>query len=120
MEFEGKWGIFYKKCLKTLESRIAFDESCLPLLERYVFVNRKMEDVQDKMAGQDATVEHTNNDGHKNMASNPLMRVFVILNKESLALAKELQLTPASMKTTAPIKRDKKKTFDLTVSKKMA
>lgn len=108
MEFQGKWAIYYKQCLRTLESRAGFDESYTTLLERYVFVNMKLSDISERMYVAEATITHVNNKDKTNEASNPLMRVFVILNKESLALAKELQLTPASLKGKATVTKEKK------------
>ena len=113
MDFEGKWATFYQRSRKTLEGRDGFDESCLPLLERYVFVTKKIAEVQEQMAAADATVKHTNNKEHTNEATNPLIRIFVILNKESLSLAKELELTPAAMKgVKVEAKPDAKKGFE--------
>ncbi len=108
MEFEGKWALFYKNCLKTLESRDGFDESYLPLLERYTFCNKKIAEVSDDIAREEASIKQTNTKDHTNEVSNPKMRIFVLLNKESLALAKELQLTPASLKNKVTQSKEKK------------
>lgn len=119
MEFDGKWAIFYQKCLKTLESRDGFNDSYLPLLERYVFVTQKMASVADSIATEEATISQTNTKDHTNEVSNPKMRIFVLLNKESLALAKELQLTPAAMKVK-PKAKEEKKGFNLEAPMKKA
>lgn len=112
MEFEGKWAHFYNRCKKTLESRDGYDESALPMLERYVFVTQKLAKVSDEIYSEETTIKQTNTKDHTNEVSNPKMRIFVLLNKESIALAKELQLTPASLKSK-PTSKNKKKGFDL-------
>ena len=108
MEFEGKWATFYKKCLSILETRDGFNDSYLPLLERYVFVTQKMAKVSDEIYSEETTIKQTNTKDHTNEVSNPKMRIFVLLNKESLALAKELQLTPASLKNKVTATKEKK------------
>ncbi len=113
MEFEGKWATFYKKCLSVLETREGFNDSYVPLLERYVFVTQKMSVVADEMAIAETTIKQTNTQNHTNEVSNPMMRIFVLLNKESLALAKELQLTPASLKAKLQPAKEKPKGFVL-------
>lgn len=120
MEFDGKWAIFYKKCLSVIETREGFNDSYLPLLERYVFVTQKMAKVADEMAEAETTIKQTNTKDHTNEVSNPMMRIFVLLNKESLALAKELQLTPASLKTKPKSKEETKKGFKLDGKMKVA
>lgn len=114
MKFEGYWASFYDECLKTLKGRIGFDETYLVLLDRYVFVNQKLAEMTEELAKASATVQHTNKASHTNESSNPALRVFVILNKESLSLAKELGLTPTSAKNLKGSKR--KKAFDLTMN----
>lgn len=109
MEFEGKWLVLYEKCLNQLRSRTDFNEECEEMLCDYVFLTKRIAELRNEMSDAAPTVKHTNKADRTNDVSNPLVRVFVILNKERLALAKELQLTPASTKGVKKVEAEQPK-----------
>lgn len=110
---------FYILCLKELMSRPDWSEAYIPLLERYVTITNKLTKLNTDIIDKDVIVEHTNKAGHTNDATAPDWRMFIMLNREANALAKELKLSPIS----APVgmgKTDKKKGFDLGKTMKVA
>lgn len=119
MEFEGIDGVFYEDCLAELQKRPDFNPAYIPILERYVFVTMKMARISEQISDQEAVVQHTNKAGHTNEATSPHWRMYLALNKEAIALGKELKLSPASAPPVTA-KPEKKKGFDLSGGMKVA
>ena len=107
-EFEG----FYENCLAELKSRENFSESWIPQLDRYVTITAKLAKLNSELVDEEVAVKHTNKAGHENEASSPKWRMFIYLNKEANALAKDLGLTPATA-PKAVAKKKEKGVFDL-------
>lgn len=118
MRKKADFNEFYEKCLAELMSRPNFSDSFLPILDRYVTITHKLNELNTQIVDQEITVEHTNKNSHTNKATSPSWRMFLLLNREATLLANELKLTPKS----APVKeaKDKKKGFDLSPSMAVA
>lgn len=106
-EFEG----FYETCLTELKSRENFSESWLPQLERYVTITATLAKLNSELVNESMTVKHTNKAEKTNEVSSPKWRMFICLNKEANALAKELGLTPSTAPKSS--KKEKVKGFEL-------
>jgi hypothetical protein len=107
-EFEA----FYDQCLAELKSRPNFSEAYLPMLERYVLISMKAAKLGTDIVDDEVTVDHTNKVKATNQATSPKWRMFILLNKEASALARELKLSPVSAPPKAAAKKEKKG-FDL-------
>jgi hypothetical protein len=111
MEFDGKMALFYKTCLQELKSREDWTEAYLPMLERFVFMTQQAAKVGDEIAEEAVTVKHTNRAEKTNEVSSPKWRMYLLLDKQVNALAKDLRLSPVN----SPDKGEKpkeKKGFD--------
>lgn len=110
MRFSAEFDDFYNKCLSELKGRANFTEAFLPMLERYVTITATLSKLNTEIVNEKLTTEHTNKAEKTNQVSNPNWRMFLALNREAQALAKDLELSPA----TAPKgKTQKKKGFNL-------
>ena len=111
MAFTGEFEGFYNDCLSELKARDNFSEAWIPQLERYVTLTAKLAKLNSDLVDEEIVVDHTNKADHKNQVSSPKWRMFIYLNKEANALAKELGLSPS----TAPKggRKKEKTTFDL-------
>jgi hypothetical protein len=110
MRFDAEFDGFYTKCLAELRGRANWTEAFIPMLDRYVMLTAKLNQLNEKLADQAVIHEHTNKADKTNTVSNPEWRMFLALNKEANQLAQVLQLTPA----TAPQSSAKeKKGFNL-------
>jgi P27 family predicted phage terminase small subunit len=114
MELDGKWKALHDQCLEVMMSRPGFNELYLPFLERYVFASMQAARLADEIEKESLTVKHTNNKSKTNEATSPKVRVFALLNKEAIELARELGLSPASAFKMRFDKAKKQKGFDLT------
>jgi hypothetical protein len=112
--FPEEFEAFYNECLSDLKARDNFSESFIPMLERYVTLTALLSKLNAEIVDEQVVVEHTNKANNKNQASSPKLRMFLALDSQANALARELKLSPA----TAPVvtKKDKKKGFDLKVA----
>lgn len=110
MRFSAEFDDFYNKCLKELRARPNWTEAFIPMLDRYVMLTAKLNQLNEKLVDQAVIHEHTNKADKTNTVSNPEWRMFLALNKEANALAKDLELSPS----TAPVLQSKeKKGFNL-------
>ena len=101
---------FYTECLNELQARDNWSEAYLPVLSQYVFKMEEADRLMKEIKGESVIVERTNTKDRKNVESSPKWRMFLELTRAAAALAKDLQLNPAS----APAKVSKKaKGFDL-------
>jgi len=116
-ELEGIKAGFYDLCLAELKARSNWTETFLPMLDRYVTVTAMLNKLNRDIINDEIAIEHVNRAGHKNFVTSPKWRMFLELNREANALAKELMLSPVN----APKKENGglKKGFDtgLKVSK---
>jgi hypothetical protein len=119
MKFEGNEALFYEKCLSELKARHESTDAFLPMLDRYVFLTMKAERLAEKIADEEVIIQHTNKADHTNEASSPRWRMYLALNKEAIALGRELQLSPASVPKIKEKKKGKK-SWDLTGKMKAA
>lgn len=111
--FDAEFDDYYRTCLAELKKRPNFTQAFIPQLERFVTITAKLSKLNTKLVDEEITHEHTNVAGKTNRVSNPELRMFLELNREANALAKELELSPA----TAPVievKKGKENRFDLT------
>ncbi len=116
--FDAEFEAFYDTCLAELKGRGNFTEAFVPILERYVTITAKLSKLNSEIIDEEVTVEHTNKADHKNQATSPKWRMFLALNKEALALADKLKLSPATAPAESGVK--KKKGFDLSGKMKVA
>lgn len=112
--FSGDFEGFYRECLKELKSRSNWTEAFIPQLERYVMITAKLNELHEELMGEEVVVDHTNKADHTNKVTSPKWRMFLELNREANALAKDLKLSPAT--APVPVER-KKKSFDLGTDK---
>ena len=110
MDFEGEFEAFYDECLAELKGRDDWTEAYLPMLERYVFITMKANKLGADIAQEEVTVSHTNKANATNQVTSPKWRMFLLLGKESSALARELRLSPVNAPTGS--RRKEKKGFD--------
>jgi hypothetical protein len=113
MKFEGNEALFYEKCLSELKARHESTDAFLPML------TMKAEKLAEKIADEEVIIQHTNKADHTNEASSPKWRMYLALNKEAIALGKELQLSPASVPKIKEKKKGKK-SWDLSGKMKAA
>jgi len=117
MAFSKEFNEFYDDCLTQLKARSNYSDAFIPMLERYVTITDKLNKLNTEIVDEEVTVNHTNKANKTNSATSPKWRMFLLLNKEANALAKDLGLTPG----TAPaIIKKEKKGFDLTGKMKVA
>lgn len=93
---EPKYQAFFDKCKADLESMYNYTESFLPLLHRYVMLTATLDKLQEEIQNESVAVEHTNRSNKTNTVTSPKWRIFLSLNREALALAKQLRLSPDS------------------------
>lgn len=117
MCFSAEFDDFYNKCLEELQGRDNYSDTVIPQLERFVLVTMKCQKLGTEIADEDVTVEHTNKVNAKNKVTSPVWRMFLELNREANALAKELKLSPVNAPTTT---KKKKGGFDLGNKMKIA
>lgn len=114
MRFSAEFDDFYNKCLAELKGRSNFTEAFIPMLERYVTITAALSNLNNEIVDEKLTTEHTNKAEKTNEVSSPKWRMFLALNREAQALAKDLELSPA----TAPVtKSQRPKGFDLSGDK---
>ncbi len=115
VRFDAEFDDFYNKCLAELKGRPNYTDAFLPVLDRYVTITSKLAQLNTAIVDEEITVSHTNKANNTNQATSPKWRMFLALNKEALALADQLKLTPKS----APVSERKpdKKTFKLELNK---
>lgn len=87
---------FREKCLGELQGRANWTEAFLPLLDRYVTLTAMLTKLNVDIIEDEIQIEHTNKAGHKNYVTSPKWRMFLELNREANALAKELMLSPVN------------------------
>jgi hypothetical protein len=101
---------FYNTCLKELKARPNFTDAFLPILERYVTITVALQKLNSDIVDEEFTVDHTNKAKATNKATSPAWRMFLMLNREANALAKQLELSPDNAPASG---LKKKKGFDL-------
>lgn len=118
MELKDEYLEYYETCLKALKAQGNYNESYLPMLERYVFTTMKAAELAGQIADEETVVEHENNRGKTNTVTSPKWRMFIALDMQANLLAKNLRLSPA----TAPksTKTKKEKAFDTDSKMKVA
>jgi hypothetical protein len=118
MEKDDEYQEFYDACLKALKAHGNFNESYLPMLDRYVFITMKVAQLGAEIAEEEVVVEHTNKAEKTNTVTSPKWRMFMALDMQANLLAKNLRLSPA----TAPksVKKMKAKGFDTEGKMKVA
>lgn len=104
MRFDTDFEELYAELLKELKGRPNWSQGFEPILKQYVFKLQAAEKVMDEINSEAVAVEHTNKAGHTNKATSPKWRMFLELTRSAAALAKDLQLNPA----TSPEKSKKK------------
>ena len=107
--FDADFDDFYAKCLSELRSRPNWTEAFIPQLDRFVIITSKLSQLNAEIVNEEITVTHTNKADHTNKVTSPSWRMFLLLNREANALAKELKLSPVSAPVT---ERKGKKGFD--------
>jgi hypothetical protein len=117
VSFDADFEVFYDDCLKELKGRANYSDAFIPMLEMYVTITAKLATLNSEIVDEEIVVDHTNKAKQTNSVSSPKWRMFLLLNKEANALAKDLGLSP----TTAPAAAvKKKKGFDLGSEMKVA
>ena len=118
MKFSGEFGTFYRKCLAELKGRPDFTEAYVPMLERFVFITMKAAKLGEDIEDEEVTIEHTNKADRTNEVTSPKWRMYLLLDKQSNALARELRLSPINAPVVAE-KEEEDEGFDtvLKVSK---
>lgn len=119
MVFEGEYLTFYEQCLGELQARKDWTEAYVPMLERYVLISIKAQQLGVEIVDSEVSVEHTNKAKQTNKVTSPDWRMFLALNKEAALLARELKLSPANA-PSAGSKKQEKKGFDLGNKMKVA
>lgn len=113
MKFSGEFGAFYKKCLSELKTRPDWTEAYLPMLERYVFITMKAaalgQEIEDEEV--EVTSEHTNRAKETNEVTSPKWRMYLLLDKQSNTLARELKLSPINA-PVVQVKEEEDEGFD--------
>jgi hypothetical protein len=110
MDFEREYVAFYDECLSELKSRDDFSDAYIPMLRRFVFITIQANKLGADIAQEEVTVSHTNKVGATNQATSPKWRMYLLLGKESSALARELRLSPVN--APAGSRKREKKGFD--------
>lgn len=98
--FDADFDDFYAKCLDELKARPNWTEAFIPQLDRFVTITSKLAKLNAAIVDEEVTIDHTNKAGHTNQASSPAWRMFLMLNREANALARELKLSPDSAPTS--------------------
>ncbi len=115
---QANFADFYEVCLKELMSRPNWNDSFVPMLERYVTMTSKLQELNAAIVDAEVVTDHTNNQGATNKATSPLWRMFLMLNGEANKLAKQLELSPDNC--PVPAGKVAKKGFELGEMKKSA
>jgi hypothetical protein len=98
---------FYDACLKALKAQGNFNDSYLPMLDRYVFVTMKAAQLGAEIAEEEVVVEHTNKAEKTNTVTSPKWRMFIALDMQANLLAKNLRLSPATAPKSTRVKKVK-------------
>lgn len=115
MKFDTEFDDFYRDCLAELRGRENYTDAFLPLLERYVTITATLSKLNAEIIDESITISHTNKAKKKNQVTSPKWRMFIMLNREANALAKDLKLSPIS--APPAVVKEKKKGFDLSPMK---
>lgn len=119
MDVDEELRVFYDKCLEELKARDNYSDTFIPMMQRYVTLTAMLRKLNVGIVEEEMVIEFVNKNGHKNEMTSPKWRMFLLLNKEATALARELQLSPS----TAPVSlanQPKVGIFDLTNNMKLA
>lgn len=110
MEINCDFERFYAECLAELQAREDWTRAYLPMLARYVFITMQANKLASEIADEEVTVKHTNKVNATNEATSPKWRMFLLLDKQSSALARELRLSPVN--APAGSRKKERKGFD--------
>lgn len=116
--FDAEFDDFYKECLAELKGRPNYSDAFIPMLERFVTITAKLSQLNSTIVDEEITVDHTNKAKETNKATSPAWRMFLMLNREAVALAAEMKLTPKS--SPVPEGKKGKKGFELGSKMKVA
>lgn len=106
---------FYDQCLEDLKLMHNYSDSFIPMLKRYCTLTCRLSKLMEEILSEEVSVSHTNKAKATNQVTSPKWRMFIALNKEAAALARELRLSPNSapylQKTIEPKGTDRFKIF---------
>lgn len=110
MDLDDDLKVFYDSCLADLKSQGNYSDSFLPMLQRYVTLTAMLRKLNVGIVEEEMVIDYVNKAGHKNEMTSPKWRMFLMLNKEATALARELRLSPIS--APVQVKEEEDEGFD--------